>query len=91
MRTRTESKVRPFFYFVFQEEILKDAPHTIFSAARIERQKLTELQNELASRLGTVADVIQRVLRRLEAEELIVVERRQIVIKDRAGLENQVE
>ena len=39
MRTRTESKVRPFFYFVFQQETLKDAPKTIFSSISIEQEK----------------------------------------------------
>jgi CRP/FNR family transcriptional regulator len=48
-------------------------------------------QNELAARLGTVADVIQRGLRRLEAENLIQVERWQILILDRKGLEKMVE
>jgi CRP/FNR family transcriptional regulator, cyclic AMP receptor protein len=46
-------------------------------------------QNELASRLGTVTDVVQRSLRQLEAENLIEVERRQIVILDRDQLEQR--
>jgi CRP/FNR family transcriptional regulator len=44
-------------------------------------------QNELAARLGTVADVIQRSLRKLEADKLIEVDRKQIRIIDRAELE----
>lgn len=44
-------------------------------------------QNELAARLGTVTDVIQRSLRKLEADNLIVVERQQILIVNRAELE----
>jgi CRP/FNR family transcriptional regulator len=44
-------------------------------------------QNELASRLGTVADVVQRSLRRLEADNLIEVGRQQILIINRAELE----
>ena len=39
-------------------------------------------QNELAARLGTVADVVQRSLRRLEAEGVIRVERHLITILD---------
>ena len=46
-------------------------------------------QNELAARLGTVADVIQRALSRLEEEKQIQVERQQIQILDRDGLESQ--
>jgi len=55
MRTRTESRVRPFFYFVFQEEVLKDAPQTIFSAVKIERAELTALQNTLTTRLPNIS------------------------------------
>jgi len=43
-------------------------------------------QDELAARLGTVADVIQRSLRKLEADGLIEVERQQILISDRPEL-----
>lgn len=44
-------------------------------------------QNELAARLGTVTDVIQRSLRKLEADNLIEVERQRIFIVDRDELE----
>lgn len=43
-------------------------------------------QAELAARLGTVPDVIQRVLRNLENEGLIAVDRQQIRILDREAL-----
>jgi putative ABC transport system permease protein len=55
MRTRTESKVRPFFYFVFQEEALQDAPQTIFSAVKMDRANLTTIQNSLAASLPNVS------------------------------------
>ncbi|MDH5507637.1 MAG: Crp/Fnr family transcriptional regulator [Anaerolineae bacterium] len=45
-------------------------------------------QSELASRLGTVADVVQRSLRKLEDEGLVRVERDQIVILDRLKLDS---
>ena len=44
-------------------------------------------QDELAARLGTVGDVVQRSLRKLEADKLIEVERSQIRILDSTGLE----
>ena len=44
-------------------------------------------QDELAARLGTVADVVQRALRKLEADDLIQVDRQQILILNRDGLE----
>jgi len=47
-------------------------------------------QAELASRLGTVPDVVQRAMRGLEADGVIVVERHQIKIRDRAALEKLI-
>lgn len=44
-------------------------------------------QYELASRLGTVTDVVQRSLRKLEADDLIEVERKLIHILNRPELE----
>src|SRR5690606_28186408 len=44
-------------------------------------------QAELAARLGTVPDVIQRSLRSMESEGLIAVERQQIRILNRPALE----
>ena len=43
-------------------------------------------QAELASRLGTVPDVVQRALRELDQEGLIAVQRRKIVILDQEAL-----
>lgn len=48
-------------------------------------------QAEIAARLGTVPDVINRALRSLADEGLIEVDRHQIVILDRAGLESKAE
>lgn len=47
-------------------------------------------QAELASRLGTVPDVVQRAMRGLEADGIIAVERHQIKIRDRAALEKLI-
>ncbi|HNS39810.1 MAG TPA: Crp/Fnr family transcriptional regulator, partial [Promineifilum sp.] len=44
-------------------------------------------QAELAARLGTVPDVVQRSLRSLEADGLIAVDRQQIRILNRPSLE----
>jgi CRP/FNR family transcriptional regulator len=44
-------------------------------------------QNELAARLGTVADVVQRSLQKLEEDGLIEVERQQIKILRRDDLD----
>lgn len=44
-------------------------------------------QAELAARLGTVPDVVQRSLRGMEGDGLIVVDRQQILILNRPALE----
>lgn len=46
---------------------------------------------ELASRLGTVREVVSRNLARFRAEGLIRIEGRQLRIQDRAGLEREAE
>ncbi len=75
MRTRTASRVRPFFYFVFPEKTLKDAPQTIFSAVKIDRQRLTMMQNRLAEQLpnvsvidiGKTIEVLARIIQKLSS------------------------
>jgi CRP/FNR family transcriptional regulator len=47
-------------------------------------------QAELAARLGTVPDVVQRVLRSLEVDGVIEVERQRIRIRDRDALEKLI-
>jgi CRP/FNR family transcriptional regulator len=47
-------------------------------------------QTEMAARLGTVPDVLNRALRSLAEEGLIQVKRHQIQILDRQGLEAKV-
>ncbi|MCB9450006.1 MAG: Crp/Fnr family transcriptional regulator [Anaerolineaceae bacterium] len=48
-------------------------------------------QAELANRLGTVPDVLNRALRNLVKENLIAVERQRIQILDRVGLERRAQ
>jgi CRP-like cAMP-binding protein len=48
-------------------------------------------QAELAARLGTVPDVLNRALRSLAEEGLVEIERRRIRVLDRAGLKNKVQ
>lgn len=52
----------------------------------VHRQRWTT-QAEMAARLGTVPDVLQRALRQLSAQGIIEVERHQIRILDRKKLE----
>ncbi len=56
----------------------------------VQRQRWTT-QAEIAAHLGTVPDVLNRALRTLVEEDLIQVERHQIVIRDRQGLQTRGE
>ena len=75
MRTRTESMVRPFFYFVFQEETLKAAPQTIFSSVKMDQAKLAQVQNRLVEKLPNISvidiaktiEVLARIMHKLSA------------------------
>jgi putative ABC transport system permease protein len=63
IRTREGELFQPFFYFVFQEDVLKDAPQTIFTALRIEPDRIASVQSRIVSRFPnvTVVDVTQTV------------------------------
>ena len=75
MRTRTESQVRPYFYFVFEEETLKAAPQTIFSSVKMDRAKLAQVQNRLTEKLPNISvidiaktiEVLARIMHKLSA------------------------
>lgn len=51
--------------------------------------QMEETQEQLAARLGTVREVISRNLGRFQAEGLLRLERRAVVIANRAGLESE--
>lgn len=53
--------------------------------------QLPTTHQELANQLGTVRELISRNLTRLQAEGLLEVDARRIVVKDMKGLEAQIE
>jgi putative ABC transport system permease protein len=65
--------VRPYFYFVFPAEILAAAPQTIFSAAKMDRPKLLEVQNRLVEEMPNISvidiantiEVLARIMHKL--------------------------
>ncbi len=75
IRTRTASKARPFFYFVFPEEVLADAPQTIFAATRLNRTELAEMQRRTVTLFPNISiidvsqslDVLARIMHKLSA------------------------
>jgi putative ABC transport system permease protein len=55
IRTRTHASLQPFFYFVFQESALKDAPKTFFTAIRVGKGRIPPLENRMASLFPNVS------------------------------------
>jgi putative ABC transport system permease protein len=55
IRSRTRESIRPFFYFVFPENTLRDAPQTIFTAVRVARHQTTDLQTKIAEKFPNVS------------------------------------
>jgi putative ABC transport system permease protein len=73
IRTRTRAALQPYFYFVFPERVLKDAPQTVFTAVRVAKKQIAQLQNRIVSRFPNVSvidvtetvKVFSRVMERL--------------------------
>lgn len=55
IRTQDMESMSPFFYFVFPEKILKDAPQAIFAAINVEKSRLTSVQNTIVSRFPNIS------------------------------------
>ncbi len=55
IRTRTKASLQPFFYFVFQSEVLQDAPQTLFTALRVEKGRVSLLQNRIVAAFPNVS------------------------------------
>lgn len=53
------------------------------------RLELTETHQDLAAELGTVRELVSRNLSRLQAEGLLEVDGRNIIVKDLAGLKHE--
>ena len=55
IRTRNGTPLQPYFYFVFPEEVLKDAPQTLFAAVRVKKDQIASLQNRIVARFPNVS------------------------------------
>ncbi len=73
IRTRTKEFIQPFFYFVFQEKVLRDAPQTVFTAVRIPADQISSIQNRIVTAFPNVSvidltksiDIFAKVLHKL--------------------------
>jgi len=55
IRTRTRESLRPFFYFVFPDNALRDAPQTIFTAVRVAKSEISDLQTKIVEKFPNVS------------------------------------
>jgi putative ABC transport system permease protein len=57
IRARTRETIRPFFYFVFPEETLGDAPQTIFTAVKVSKNQIPAIQNKIVAGFPNVSAI----------------------------------
>lgn len=75
VRTRTSSGFSPFFYFVFPDSVLSQAPQTFFAAVRVDKEGISALQNRVVSAFANVSvidltetvTVFGRIMQRLSS------------------------
>ncbi|UCF90418.1 MAG: FtsX-like permease family protein [Desulfobacterales bacterium] len=73
IRTRTRESLRPFFYFVFPEDTLREAPQTIFTAVRVATPAIPALQTTITKKFPNISVIdvtatiatFARILKRL--------------------------
>ncbi|MCA9497001.1 MAG: hypothetical protein KC589_08710, partial [Nanoarchaeota archaeon] len=54
IRTRTQEGINAFFYFTFEEEVLKDAPQTVFTITKVDSEKIPLIQNDIVKAFPSV-------------------------------------
>jgi len=57
IRTRTKSKLSPFFYFVFKPEVLQSAPQTLFAALNLDKDKIPEMITKIVTEMPQVSTI----------------------------------
>ena len=55
IRTRDNRSLSPFFYFVFPDAIMKQAPHTLFAALMVSPGQMGPLQTSIVSRFPNIS------------------------------------
>jgi len=55
IRSRSQESLRPFFYFVFKPETLKDAPQTLFAALRVGPDDVGNLQTRVVKAFPNIS------------------------------------
>jgi putative ABC transport system permease protein len=55
IRSRDNRSLSPFFYFVFPDAVLAQAPHTLFAALRVGEGQLGSLQTKIVTRFPNIS------------------------------------
>jgi len=55
IRTRTTDSLKPFFYFVFEDKTLQSAPQTIFTALRVAKDRVGQLQSRIVKAFPNIS------------------------------------
>jgi putative ABC transport system permease protein len=54
VRTSSRETLQPYFYFVFPDEVLKDAPQSLFAAVRVDKERIAPLQNRIVAKFPNI-------------------------------------
>ncbi len=57
IRSRTRSMLYPFFYFIFPEKYLREAPQTYFAALHVESENISLLQNRITRNFPNISTI----------------------------------
>jgi putative ABC transport system permease protein len=57
IRSRTKSRLYPFFYFVFPEKNLQAAPQTFFGALKVKKAEISRLENTIVNRFPNISTI----------------------------------
>jgi putative ABC transport system permease protein len=57
IRSRTKSRLYPFFYFVFPEKNLQAAPQTFFGALKVKKEEIARLENTIVNRFPNISTI----------------------------------
>ncbi len=57
IRSRTQSMLYPFFYFVFREKDLQAAPQTFFAALRVQKEIIPEVENAIVNHFSNISTI----------------------------------
>ncbi len=57
IRSRTKSMLYPFFYFVFPEKYLAEAPQTFFGALKVKKENVAKMENTIVNAFPNISTI----------------------------------